>query len=152
MLYHKQIDSPVGPLTLVANDEGLARLSWGRHFDGADCSHHILEQTETQLREYFAGTRRTFSIPLAANGTEFQMDAWQELQKIPFGRHITYGQQATNMGRPKSTRAVGSANGKNPVGIIIPCHRVIGANGDLTGFAGGLAIKKFLLDHEARLL
>lgn len=115
-------------------------------------SNSILEKTEDQLKEYFSGKRSVFDIPLDPNGTNFQKQVWQQLLKIPYGQYITYGEQARRLGSPKSARAVGAANGKNPIGIIIPCHRVIGASGHLTGFAGGLKIKRQLLDLEGSLL
>jgi methylated-DNA-[protein]-cysteine S-methyltransferase len=156
--HYKIIQSPVGLLTIVANEHALLRLSWGddadfcserNHIRKANDPHTVIEITEHQLAEYFAGVRTTFEIPLAPMGTAFQKLAWQELLKIPYGSRITYGEQARNIGRPKASRAVGAANGKNPIGIIIPCHRVIGASGHLTGFAGGLEIKQRLLEYES---
>ncbi len=114
----------------------------------ANRSHRILEMTVGQLTQYFKGKRITFDIPVAPKGTDFQMRVWQQLLKIPYGKHISYGEQAKRMGSPKAVRAVGGANGKNPIGIIIPCHRVIGASGHLTGFGGGLDIKRRLLTLE----
>lgn len=149
--------SPVGLLTLVASDEALLSLSWGEdrsHLpsdqrvasEGSD--NLILDRAEQQLQEYFQGKRKSFDLPLEPKGTEFQKQAWQQLLQIPHGQCITYGEQARRLGRPRASRAVGAANGKNPIGIIIPCHRVIGASGHLTGFAGGLGIKKQLLELE----
>lgn len=110
----------------------------------------VLVETARQLAEYFAGERRVFELPLAPEGTAFQQLVWQALVKIPFGETRTYGQQAAAIRRPAASRAVGAANGKNPIGIIVPCHRVIGTNGTLTGYAGGLAMKRWLLEHERR--
>jgi methylated-DNA-[protein]-cysteine S-methyltransferase len=101
-----------------------------------------------QLREYLAGDRTSFDVPLDLQGTEFQVDAWNALAKIPFGSTVSYAQQAASIGRPKATRAIGSANGRNPVVIVLPCHRVVGADGSLTGFGGGLHVKSWLLDLE----
>lgn len=108
----------------------------------------ILLGAERQLGEYFSGTRTVFNLPLEPRGTDFQKQVWQQLLKIPYGQHISYGEQARRLGRPKASRAVGAANGKNPIGIIIPCHRVIGASGSLTGFAGGIEMKRQLLALE----
>lgn len=129
-------------------------LQWGKvlpqsalaHDFGEKCK--ILREAETQLAEYFLGHRKIFDIPLAPQGTEFQKNTWQELLRIPYGQSITYGEQAKLLGKPNAYRAVGAANGKNPIGIIIPCHRVLGASGYLTGFAGGLEIKRRLLALE----
>ncbi len=154
---YKTIASPVGPLTLLANSRALLRLDWGadipklppqQRFVATAENSEILSQTQAQLSEYFCGVRTHFEIPLAPSGTDFQINAWKQLLKIPYGHLATYGEQASRMGCPKSSRAVGAANGKNPIGIIIPCHRVIGASGHLTGFAGGLKIKQYLLDLE----
>lgn len=108
----------------------------------------ILNLAAIQLKEYFSGQRTSFDLPLAPAGTQFQMRVWRELSAIPYGQIISYGEQAKRMGQPKASRAVGAANGKNPIGIIIPCHRVLGANGSLTGFAGGIEIKRRLLAIE----
>lgn len=114
--------------------------------------NQILNRAQVQLKEYFSGKRFSFDLPLEPKGTEFQKQVWQQLLKIPYGQHISYGEQAKRLGRPKAARAVGGANGKNPIGIIIPCHRVIGASGHLTGFAGGLDIKTQLLSLEGNQL
>ena len=144
--------SPVGNLTLVSNGEALVELNFenGRYAKppqpaGAD---KVLKQARRELGEYFAGKRKTFNVPVAPEGTEFQRQAWAALQKIPYGATRSYAQQAAVIGRPKAVRAVGAANGRNPVAIVIPCHRVIGANGGLTGFGGGMACKQQLLDLE----
>ena len=150
--------SPIGTLTLAAEDGMLTDVlfednryppdqsGWQR--DDAD---PVLRQALRQLAEYFAGTRRAFDLPLAARGTSFQQQVWAALTHIPFGETRSYGQQARMIENDKAVRAVGLANGKNPIPIIIPCHRVIGANGSLTGFGGGLPRKQWLLAHESRL-
>lgn len=145
-------ESPVGPLTLVSNGEALVQLDFETprypkppHPVGDD---KILKHARRELDEYFAGKRKAFTVPVAPEGTEFQRQAWTALQKIPYGATRSYGQQAAAIGNPKAVRAVGSANGRNPIAIIIPCHRVIGADGGLTGFGGGMACKKQLLDLE----
>lgn len=112
----------------------------------------ILDRAAAQLGEYFAGERTTFDLELAPEGTEFQQKVWMLLRAIPFGETRSYGQLATKLKRPTASRAVGAANGRNPLGIIVPCHRVIGASGDLTGYAGGLPMKRWLLAHEQRQL
>ncbi len=153
--YYKKIGSPVGPLILIASQTALLTLNWGHDLPElylnrieSGKNNSILSATVNQLEEYFSGKRMTFDIPLDSKGTEFQKRVWQQLLKIPYGQTITYGEQARRLGQPKSARAVGAANGKNPIGIIVPCHRVIGASGCLTGFAGGLDIKRKLLILE----
>jgi len=151
------IDSPVGDLSLVATDRALIALVWRRHghprvpFDQAIESprHPVLRNTVRQLREYFAGKRRTFDIELEFRGTDFQRAVWAALLTIPYGETRTYRQIAEQVGKPVAVRAVGAANGRNPISIIAPCHRVIGMNGDLTGFGGGLDAKARLLALEA---
>jgi methylated-DNA-[protein]-cysteine S-methyltransferase len=150
------IRSPVGALSLIASDSGLAAILWendrpGRvRLDGAkeDAAHPILRETERQLAEYFAGRRRAFEIPLDFAGTDFQKAVWQALLTIPYGETRSYAQIARQIGQPTAVRAVGAANGRNPISIVTPCHRVIGSSGKLTGFAGGLATKAFLLRLE----
>ena len=150
--------SPVGRLLLVASDEGLRAVLWPnddpRRVPGASearrGSHPILEITARQLDEYFSGQRHDFDIPLDPAGTDFQKSVWQVLRSIPYGETMTYGEQAQVLGDPNKARAVGAANGRNPLSIVVPCHRVIGANGTLTGFAGGMKAKKFLLVLEKR--
>ena len=153
---HLHFPSPVGRLKLVASEHGLLAILWEN--DGPkrvrlgatieDANHTTLRETARQLDDYFAGRRTTFSVPLAFNGTDFQKQVWQALLAIPFGETRTYGQLAAQLGNPFASRAVGAANGKNPISIIAPCHRVIGGNGKLTGFAGGLEAKAFLLGLE----
>jgi methylated-DNA-[protein]-cysteine S-methyltransferase len=110
----------------------------------------VLARTAAQLAEYFAGERRDFDVPLAPRGTGFQQRVWRELGKIPYGETRSYGELARAIGRPAASRAIGAANGKNPISILVPCHRVIAGTGALTGYAGGLAAKRWLLEHEAR--
>lgn len=150
MTYYSIYSSPLGPLTLEANDKALIGLSFGtfQPESGTEKKTEILEEAEKQLTEYFSGRRFKFDLPLAPEGTDFQKKVWSELRNIPYGKCITYGEQARRIGRPRAVRAVGGANGRNPIGIIIPCHRVIGSNGLLTGFSGGLDIKKKLLALE----
>jgi methylated-DNA-[protein]-cysteine S-methyltransferase len=159
-LYSTTHKTPVGTLMLIASDLGLRAIHWPRAKSSRSApvaaahrshDHPILRRTVKQLDEYFAGRRTRFDIPLDLVGTRFQLAAWHALADIPFGETTSYGQQALALGVPGSARAVGAANGANPVCIVLPCHRVIGANGSLTGFGGGLERKRWLLDHEARL-
>ena len=152
--YYTLMDSPVGTLRLAATDKGLAEISFerprrGRQRTGIENARHpVLVETERQLREYFAGRRQAFELTLDLAGTPFQQSVWNALLTIPFGETRTYGELARQVGRPSAARAVGAANGQNPVAIVAPCHRVIGASGDLTGFAGGLDAKARLLRLE----
>jgi len=156
MLYRSLLPSPLGSLTLVASDDGLMAILWpddapGRvRLAGAveRDDHPVLVATAEQLGEYFSGTRTRFELPLAPQGTSFQRDVWLALADIPFGETRSYAEVARAIGRPMATRAVGAANGRNPLSIVAPCHRVVGSKGALTGFAGGLAAKRFLLNHE----
>jgi methylated-DNA-[protein]-cysteine S-methyltransferase len=153
----KTMKSPVGHLTLVGSDRGLAAVLWEDDDPSRvrlrttreDCSHAVLVQAQVQLEEYFAGKRRSFTVKLDAAGTEFQTRVWSALRTIPFGETRSYGEIADQIGSRRAVRAVGAANGRNPLSIIVPCHRVIGANGKLTGFAGGLEVKARLLALEA---
>ena len=162
------ITSPVGALTVVANDEAIVAIRWDtesddRHPDARNpvdrtldivspcddpAEHAVLAAAIDQLGEYFAGTRTEFDLPLEPAGTEFQRQAWHQLSQIPFGETITYGEQAQRRGDRNKMRAVGAATGKNPIPIVVPCHRVVGADGRLTGFAGGIDNKAWLLAHE----
>jgi methylated-DNA-[protein]-cysteine S-methyltransferase len=154
--FSKVIDSPVGKLTLVAGDKGLTAILWenddpkrvprGPLIESPD--HPILPETERQLGAYFAGTLKIFTVPLDFHGTVFQKHVWNALLTIPFGETRSYGAIARQIGHPSAVRAVGAANGRNPISIVAPCHRVIGAKGELTGFAGGLAAKARLLEME----
>jgi methylated-DNA-[protein]-cysteine S-methyltransferase len=144
------VSSPVGAVELVASVAGLLRVSF---VDGGISHENLmsnvhLDAAERQLGEYFAGKRRSFDLVLAPRGTPFQMAAWEVLRTIPFGSTMTYGEQAAAMGNPRAVRAVGGANGRNPLAIVVPCHRVIGANGQLTGYASGVERKRWLLDFE----
>lgn len=142
--------SPVGPLTLTQEDQALTGLHFGEHpQQGAEGPTPLLEEAARQLEEYFAGQRKEFSLPLAPKGTEFQLRVWQALLQIPYGETRSYGELAAMVGNPKACRAVGGANHRNPLSILIPCHRVVGTKGSLTGYAGGLAIKEFLLKLES---
>jgi methylated-DNA-[protein]-cysteine S-methyltransferase len=145
------IDSPIGKLTLVERDGALFRLSFGAYGPDEPATQPLARAAE-QLREYFAGERREFDLPLAPSGTEFQLACWRALTEIPYGETRSYGEQAARIGRPDRARAVGAANGANPIAIIQPCHRVIGADGSLVGFGGGLETKRRLLDLEAGIL
>lgn len=153
---YRKIASPVGELTLVAGEAGLVAILWPEERPGRvpfdaqpeETAHPVLDEAERQLGDYFAGRRQQFDLPLDFRGTAFQRQVWAELLKIPFGTTLSYGAIATEIGRPGASRAVGAANGRNPISIVAPCHRVIGGSGKLTGFAGGLAAKAFLLDHE----
>lgn len=156
--YRTSMSSPVGTLTLVATEAALVAIRWGGEGDGrtrlasvTDAPDHpILAMATAQLAAYFAGARTVFDLPLAPSGTPFQQAVWLALITIPFGETRSYADIATAIGRPTATRAVGAANGRNPLPIVAPCHRVIGANGSLTGFGGGLANKRILLDLERR--
>lgn len=139
-------DSPVGRLTLCADDDALLSLRFGG--GGGDMRNAIIEKTLSELEEYFEGRRKSFDIPLRPEGTEFRLRVWDALCAIPYGETKSYGAIAAAVGSPKAARAVGMANNGNPIAIIIPCHRVIGADGSLTGYAGGLEIKKYLLELE----
>ncbi|GAB2712895.1 methylated-DNA--[protein]-cysteine S-methyltransferase [Halomonas garicola] len=143
-------DSPLGRLTLTASDDGLTAVDFSRGLLGTRREHPVLERCKAQLAEYFAGTRTAFDLPLAAEGTAFQQAVWQALREIPYGETRNYGELAAALGKPTASRAVGTANGKNPLAIVVPCHRVVGADGRLTGYSGGLARKEWLLAHEAR--
>lgn len=152
----KTMPSPVGTLTLVAKDAGLVAILWENDRPGRvklgplleEPDHPVLRETERQLRAYFRGELRAFAIPLAFEGTEFQKSVWTALLTIPFGETRSYAQIARQIGKPTAFRAVGAANGRNPISIVAPCHRVVGSGGDLTGFAGGLAAKERLLELE----
>ena len=151
------VGSPVGPLRLVADDEGLRRLEFRDGRDGSTFDPPPPEWTEDaralapvarQLEEYFAGRRKHFELDLAPEGTPFQKQVWERLLEIPYGETISYGLLAKRVGNPNASRAVGLANGRNPIAIVIPCHRVIGSNGTLTGYGGGLPTKQTLLALE----
>ena len=155
-LSYMYLASPVGQLRLVANEQALVAVLWENENPKRvrlaelleEAQHPVLLETARQLNEYFAGQRRQFDLPLDFEGTDFQQKVWQALLSIPFGETRSYKQIAEQIGNPKAVRAVGAANGKNPISIIAPCHRVIGASGKLVGFAGGLENKDILLKIE----
>lgn len=155
--FYRIISSPIGLLTLVASDKGLMAVLWENEDPkrvgidkGELCNGFpLLQQTEQQLHEYFSGNRKKFELPLYFIGTDFQQQVWHALLTIPYGETRSYLQIAQKINNEKSVRAVGAANGKNPISIITPCHRVIGSSGKLTGFAGGLEAKAFLLQLES---
>ena len=157
-LFYKEIESPVGKLKLVASADALVAVLWQREdqnrvkLDAAtlDSQQPILLETERQLSEYFSGGRTEFDLPLQPDGSEFQKKVWRALREIPFGQTRSYIELAKALGSSKAARAVGAANSKNPLSIIVPCHRVVGADGSLTGFAGGIETKAALLAHESR--
>lgn len=154
MIAYLTFDSPLGIITLQSNDEGLQGCWFETQTTRPDelgtriPDHPILQTAQHQLQDYFSGTRTQFDLPLAPKGTEFQKEVWTALQLIPFGQSCSYQALAQQIARPKAMRAVGAANGRNPISIIVPCHRVISRNGKLTGYAGGLERKEWLLAHE----
>lgn len=169
--WHTVTGSPVGPITLVAADDALVALHMsmqryppapgdlgepvpgepGEPAPAPAPDDGVLAEAARQLAEYFDGGRTEFDLPLAMDGTAFQQRVWEALRDIPYGETISYGQLADRIGQPSASRAVGLANGRNPIGIIVPCHRVIGANGSLTGYGGGIERKRYLLAHEQRV-
>lgn len=161
--WYKDIESPVGQLRLVADESALVAILWECDTAGrarfaealpamAGADHLVLVAAKQELAEYFAGERTSFDVALRPEGTEFQRRVWRQLQQIPFGSTCSYGELARAIGKPTASRAVGAANGQNPLCIVVPCHRVIGHNGKLTGFAGGLKAKSQLLALEQRVL
>jgi len=147
------VATPIGRLGLVGSEAGLAQVRWSA--TGLDTSERcgVLDEAARQLEAYFAGELTAFDLPLDPHGTEFQRRCWFALATIPYGQTVSYGEQARRLGLgPDAARAVGAANGQNPLPIVLPCHRVIGADGSLTGFGGGLHVKRFLLEHEGALL
>jgi len=160
-MFVSRLTTPIGELTLTASETALTGVYFpsSRHGPPPIASGResgpaaeILTRARQQLAEYFARARMTFDLPLAAEGTEFEHRVWDLLRTIPFGATTSYGEIARKLGDARNARAVGTANGKNPIPIIVPCHRVIGANGDLTGFGGGIERKRWLLEHEGALL
>lgn len=154
---YRYLDSPLGPLLLAGEENTLHHIGFpsgkGKILPAAAWSRDeaAFSEAAAQLQEYFRGERKHFSLPLSPTGTDFQLDVLQALQGIPWGETRSYGDIARHLGRPKAVRAVGAANGRNPLPIVIPCHRVIGANGALTGFGGGMAAKRWLLELEGSL-
>jgi methylated-DNA-[protein]-cysteine S-methyltransferase len=165
MLRSNTIESPIGPLTIVASDVGVRAILWEVDGDGERVrlagddmevvdalDDPVLAAAARQLGEYFAGERQEFDLPLDPQGTRFQHAAWEALCAIPYGSTVSYGEQARRLGDPRKARAVGAANGRNPISVVVPCHRVVGADGSLTGFAAGVDVKAWLLDHERAVL
>lgn len=165
MILITRIETPLGEMTAGATDNGICFLEFGHRGDSLSAYNELTKGAgdrikygknrhirilKKQLKEYFRGKRREFTLPLVLQGTEFQEQVWKELQKIPYGDTISYSEQAISMNNPQSVRAVAHANGLNKIAIIIPCHRVIGAYGDLTGYGGGLDKKRWLIDHEKK--
>lgn len=154
--YHTTVDSPIGPLTLVAFEDALTSIHFptGEPYeaDGPPAPDHpVLAAASRQLGEYFRGERTAFDLPLQPTGTPFQLAAWTALTTIPFAETVSYGEQARRLGDARKARAVGAANGRNPLPIVVPCHRVVGADGSLTGFGGGMKAKAWLLGHEQQV-
>ena len=151
MIYSITMTTPIGILLLSSDEKYLKSISFDADvLEDAPWLPEVLNQTRKQLEEYFIGTRRQFEIPLLAEGTDFQQQVWKKLEDVPFGSTKSYADIALELGSESASRAVGMANGRNPIPIIIPCHRIIGHNGKLTGYAGGLDRKKWLLVHEQR--
>lgn len=154
-MQYRPVPSPIGLLHVTATDDAVVAIAFdGQQPEGtpADGPHVVLDAAAEQLTEYFAGQRTEFDLPLEPRGTPFQRAAWQALLTIPYGRTVSYGEQALRLGDPRKARAVGAANGQNPIPIVVPCHRVIGSTGKLTGFGGGLSTKAWLLEHEQAVL
>ncbi|TPV59028.1 methylated-DNA--[protein]-cysteine S-methyltransferase [Aestuariibacter sp. GS-14] len=148
MQYTQYISSPLGPILIQASEQGVSAVKFVERQTEDDKPSPITHRCYHELNAYFAGSLTTFTVPVDAQGTSFQQRVWQQLCKIPFGHSQHYGQIASALGKPTASRAVGMANGRNPVSIIVPCHRVIGKNGTLTGYAGGLSRKQALLELE----
>lgn len=157
------LKSPVGVLTILASPQGLHSILWEGESENEACitllttfqpspRQHVILETKKQLNEYFHEKRKSFDLPLMIHGTPFQKQAWQQLRTIPYGKTISYAEQAEKVGNKNKARAVGLANGLNPISIIIPCHRVIGSNGKMTGFGGGIEKKEYLLQLEKKVL
>ncbi|HEY3370788.1 MAG TPA: methylated-DNA--[protein]-cysteine S-methyltransferase [Prolixibacteraceae bacterium] len=151
MNYQLLCKSPLGFLILKSDGLSITEISFSENELAEENPCELLSRCKQQLEDYFSGKSTSFDVPLNPNGTEFQKKVWTELQKIPNGETITYAQLAARLGDPKLVRAVGTANGRNPLAIVIPCHRVIGAGNKLTGYAGGLERKQWLLEHEMRI-
>jgi methylated-DNA-[protein]-cysteine S-methyltransferase len=148
------LSSPVGTIKATANERAVTAIAFvdGEASRPVGVPLPVLERCASQLKEYFEGARREFDFPVEQAGTEFQQRVWRELSKIPYGNTICYGEQAARIGNAKAARAVGLTNGKNNVSIVVPCHRVVGKNGSLTGYAGGLWRKQWLLEHERKVV
>jgi methylated-DNA-[protein]-cysteine S-methyltransferase len=156
-MFYSYMDSPVGKLFLAGDQEGIRFINFPKEKKPVVPDSDWVEMPAfftsavAELEEYFAGSRRHFSVDIQPRGTDFQLSVWRALQKVPYGKTVSYGELAKRVGNPNASRAVGAANGANPIPIIIPCHRVIGAGGNLTGFGGGLAVKQFLLELEGAI-
>ena len=149
----RPVETPIGNLGLVGSDAGLARVLWSTNGLQLHGSCAVLDEAAAQIESYFACELTQFDLPLDVEGTRFQRRCWLALATIPYGQTVSYGEQARRLGLgPEAARAVGAANGQNPLPLVLPCHRVIGADGALTGFGGGLELKRFLLEHEGALL
>ncbi|GMV38519.1 MAG: methylated-DNA--protein-cysteine methyltransferase [Myxococcales bacterium] len=147
-MQERTITTPFGPLRIVTSDVAVVHVWFGA--GEGDDSSPLLDQAVAELSEWLRGERREFTLPLAPQGTPFQLSVWEALRGIPYGETRTYAELAATVGRPSASRAVGAANGRNPLPILVPCHRVIGAGGSLTGFGGGIPVKRWLLAHEQR--
>ncbi len=159
--FARSFAAPFGAVLIVVSDNGVRYVMFEndahpKPLHGlnihVETSHPILDDALEQLSEYFDGSRVQFDLPLDLHGTDFQVAAWKSLARIPFGRTWSYGEQAASIGRPTAVRAIGGANGRNPIAVVLPCHRVVGANGALTGFGGGIEVKKWLLNHEKSVI
>jgi methylated-DNA-[protein]-cysteine S-methyltransferase len=148
LMHIDYMDSPIGTIEIKASTRGITHLVFTDQKNTPTNTCNVLNQCKKQLNEYFSGKRKSFSLPLDSKGTDFQKSIWSALVDIPFGKTVSYGDIANVINNPKAVRAVGAANGKNPISIIVPCHRVIGSNGKLTGYAWGLERKSWLLNHE----
>ncbi|MEP1152109.1 MAG: methylated-DNA--[protein]-cysteine S-methyltransferase [Balneola sp.] len=151
MTFVSYLETPIGYLRILSNGSGITSIKF-MDFNGPEDPDIHTESARTQLREYFEGTRIQFDLPLIAEGTEFERKVWKQLSNIPSGTTTSYGKIATNLGDKNYSQAVGSANGKNPIAVVIPCHRVIGSDNKLVGYAGGMDRKEWLLKHEGALL
>lgn len=151
-MFYDFVETPIGWLKIQASEDAITAIDFDAQPVAGSHGNALTERGVAQLTEYFAGQRQHFDLPLAARGTSFQRSVWQALQRIPFGTTCSYQDIADTIGNPKAVRAVGAANGSNPIPIIVPCHRVIGRNGSLIGFGGGLPRKEWLLRHEGALL
>jgi len=147
-MYIDYIKTPLGIIEIQASEQGITKLDFSESINNIVHCCEIIDQCKSQLKEYFDGQRREFALPLDQQGSQFQQSVWDKLVEIPFGQTASYRDIAHAINNDKAIRAVGAANGKNPIGVIVPCHRVIGSNGTLTGYAGGLARKAWLLSHE----
>lgn len=151
ILYRDSFETPIGFVRVVANDSGIRSIGFHQQPEAEPNASPVTDEAIYQLRSYFLGELLEFSLPIAPNGTMFEREVWSQLSKVPYASTCTYLDIAKRMNNPKAIRAVGRANGANPIAIVIPCHRVVGADGSLTGYSGELRRKRWLLDHEARV-